>query len=79
MKKIILLCTLLQCSTILHGEIGCMDNSKHMDYSDGPDYKEYHYVQCNCECSRYAQSFNRGRCERCWHYRSPRPLEFVGD
>lgn len=49
-------------------KMGCMDNSKHGDTSNGYDYKNYHYVYCTCPCERYKQSFNRGRCEQCWHF-----------
>jgi hypothetical protein len=49
----------------------CLDNSKHMNTACGPDYKEYYRVyRCTCPCNRYAQSFNRGRCEVCLHYRA---------
>lgn len=55
-----------------------MDNSKHGDISDGYDYKKYYYVgDCFCPCNRYAQSFNRGRCERCLHFRAPQDLETI--
>ncbi|MGE0010224.1 MAG: hypothetical protein AB7F19_06840 [Candidatus Babeliales bacterium] len=64
-------------STRMRADIDCMDNSFHLDRSCGPDFKKYHHVQCNCPCSRYRHSFNRGRCEQCWHYRAPRALEIV--
>lgn len=65
---LLLLCALLSCSTIC-GQVGCMDNSKHMDPKAGPDFKTYHYVYCTCPCQRYAHSNDRGRCEKCLHYR----------
>ena len=64
-------------NSTVRGNEDCMDNSKHLDRRTGPDFKKYHYVGCTCPCTQYAQLFNRGRCERCWHYRAPQPLEIV--
>lgn len=64
-------------NTGIRADMDCMDNSFHLDRSCGPDFKRYHHVQCNCPCTRYAQSFIRGRCEQCRHYRAPQPLEIV--
>ncbi len=51
---------------------GCMDNSYHADPCAPYDYKNYHYVDCDCPCERYAQLYNRGMCGGCHHYRIPR-------
>lgn len=61
----------------LRAEMGCMDNSFHLDSSKGCDNKKYHYVQCSCPCNEYRQSFNRGCCDKCLHYRDPQSLEFI--
>lgn len=50
------------------GQIGCMDNSKHTDISDGYDYKTLHYVQCNCPCHKYRHLHRKGKCFKCRHY-----------
>ena len=63
--------------TSMKADMDCLDNSFHLDRSCGPDFKKYHHVQCNCPCNRYLRSFIKGRCEQCWHYRVPRPLEIV--
>ncbi len=55
----------------LFGAIGCLDDSKHTYTYDGYDYKNYHYVSCNCPCERYQWLFERGKCMKCGHYRSP--------
>ncbi|MEX0940809.1 MAG: hypothetical protein WDZ41_05610 [Candidatus Babeliales bacterium] len=70
MKKLLLALSLFMGN--IYGEFGCMDNSKHLDTRTGPDFKNYHYVSCTCPCYRYKQSFKRGRCEECLHYRAPR-------
>lgn len=58
----------------------CMDNSKYTDTSDGYDYKKYYHIYgCTCPCERYAQSFKRGRCEECLHYRAPKKYLFQGN
>lgn len=49
--------------------IGCMDNSKHTDTSDGYDYKTYHHVSCTCPCDSYPHYLDRGQCMKCGHYR----------
>jgi len=55
----------------LFGSIGCMDRSKHTYIYDGYDYKNYHYVRCNCPCERYQQLPERGECMKCGHYGAP--------
>jgi len=50
-------------------QIGCMDNSKHLNESF--DCKVYDYVQCNCDCKKYEQSLDRGICSNCKHYHEP--------
>ena len=73
MKKLIYIITailFLSATNQLNTQIGCMDNSWHLKKKD--DHKEYHYVQCNCECHRYAQSFDRGKCSKCGHYHDPK-------
>jgi len=63
--------------TTIFPQIGCIDNSKHLDTSDGCDDKRYHYVYCTCNCERYLRTYNRGRCEQCWHYHIPQELIVV--
>lgn len=58
-------------SVPLHGAPGCMDNSFHADPCVPYDYKNYHYVECNCRCERYSLLYTRGRCGGCHHYRVP--------
>lgn len=56
-------------------QIGCMDNSHHLQQKY--DSKEYHYVQCNCPCDRYAavgkKAPSRNQCLECGHYHDPKP------
>jgi hypothetical protein len=62
----------------IRAEIGCIDNSYHMDpCMPWCDDKQYHYVNCSCPCSQYAQSFDRGRCERCEHFHVPKPFIII--
>ena len=56
---------------LMQAEIGCMDNSYHL--AQGYDPKTYHYVRCNCPCSRHTQSENRLQCSKCKHFRYPKP------
>lgn len=53
-----------------YAEIGCMDNSYHVqqDY----DYKQYHYVRCTCPCKQYQHYMSKGyRCSKCGHAHDP--------
>ncbi|MFC1841443.1 hypothetical protein ACFLYA_00020 [Candidatus Dependentiae bacterium] len=69
-KKYILLAIMLIANAYtLWGRIGCMDNSYHTKKKN--DHKTYHYVQCNCPCHKYRNSFVRGQCPRCGHYHDP--------
>lgn len=57
-------------------EVGCMDNSWHLQkkYDD----HSYHYVSCNCPCSkRYKIFADRGRCMQCRHFRDPKPYVVI--
>lgn len=78
MKKELLLLIIMFTNTFaLKAEVGCIDNSKHLDTWDGPDYKKYHYVDCTCPCDRYYHSYDRGLCEICMHYRAPKDISWV--
>ena len=58
----------------------CMDNSYHANRCEATyDYKNYHYVQCDCPCERYARSLERGTCRRCLHYHIPRDTKIKVD
>jgi hypothetical protein len=61
----------------LYSAVGCMDNSKHTNRSEGYDYKTYHYVACACRCERYEQLFDRGACAHCGHFRVPEPVAWL--
>lgn len=69
MKKTMLILVMMLLPHNTEPQVGCMDNSKHLDTCDGCDYKTYHYVYCTCPCQRYARSYDRGRCEKCLHFR----------
>ena len=64
---------------VCKADIGCMDNSYHAQCCDQVDLKRYHFVECTCPCDKYAHSFNRGRCEKCWHFRIPKSIYVVGE
>ncbi|MCK5632999.1 hypothetical protein KAH94_04570 [bacterium] len=74
-KKISILFVLICSIHNFYGQIGCMDNSHHLKTEF--DSKTYHYVQCNCECSKYKQSSDRGICSNCKHYHEPINIEIV--
>ena len=74
MKYITILFVLVS-TTILRAEIGCMTKSKHLESAF--DYKNYHYVQCNCPCWKYETSSDRGICSQCGHYHEPRRFEIL--
>ncbi len=65
--KILLLLTFTTAGTIL-GDIGCMDNSKHVKTKDGYDYKTLHYVECSCPCRKQRHLLRKGKCFKCRHY-----------
>ena len=69
-KKIILTSIMFLNSTNLSGAIGCLDDSYHVERKNDP--KTFHYVKCNCDCSKYAASFVRGKCPQCGHYHDPK-------
>lgn len=73
-KTIIFSLLIISLWSSVHPEIGCIDNSQYTDISCGYDYKKYYLACCNCPCDRYAHSYKRGRCERCLHFRAPKPL-----
>jgi len=62
-------------ASLMQAETGCIDNSWHL--AKAYDAKEYHLVSCNCPCSRYFRSEDRGRCEKCGHFRDVHPDIFV--
>lgn len=68
MLSSMLLAGSLVTSTI--AQVGCMDNSYHMN-PNVCDYKQLHYVQCNCPCQRYEHDFKRGKCVKCMHFSVP--------
>ena len=70
LKKLILILLFFNIKT-LFSAIGCMDNSKHANISDGFDYHNYDFVACNCECKKQQYNFDRSQCKRCGHYRAP--------
>lgn len=62
--------------TSLRTEIGCMDNSNHLQQSY--DHKTYHYVACDCPCKQYKHYFDKGyRCSKCQHAHDPKIMEAV--
>lgn len=61
--------------SLLKAEIGCIDNSWHL--AKAYDAKDYHLVQCNCQCSKHPQSADRGQCQKCKHFRDPRPYIII--
>ncbi|MGE0206513.1 MAG: hypothetical protein AB7R69_01565 [Candidatus Babeliales bacterium] len=67
---------LLMLPLLLKAEVGCMDNSKYANTYDGYDYKKYHLVYCSCPCDRYFHAYNRGRCEKCLHFRAPKQIQW---
>ncbi len=49
---------------------GCIDNSYHLTKLF--DYKNYHYVSCNCPCQKqYKITSKQAQCQKCHHYRDP--------
>lgn len=79
MKKLIQMGILLISTPFLsHAAIGCMSRSANLDSSY--DYKNYHYVQCNCPCgssSRYAILSPQGICRECGHYHELKPIHII--
>lgn len=73
--KTILCALMLFLPYLLISEPGCMDNSWHLDKKN--DTKEYHYVQCNCDCKHQKILPDRGKCLMCGHYRYPRPFIII--
>ena len=61
-----------------HADYDCADYSWHLQKEI--DNKEFHLVQCNCPCNkRYFLNIRNGlQCEKCMHYRDPKPLIIVG-
>lgn len=75
LSSILLISALLYLS--MNAAPGCMDNSYHADPCAAYDYKNYHYVDCDCRCERYARLYKRGTCGGCHHYHVPRDPEIV--
>lgn len=65
---IAIVCIIVIINVFLHLSANeyCMDNSWYL--CKRYDYKEYHPVECNCDCSKYKQLSDRGRCAHCSHY-----------
>jgi hypothetical protein len=76
MKKYMLVLSICL-PNMLYSAIGCMDNSKYTNRSDGYDYKTYHHVGCACRCQRYAHSYERGMCTHCGHFRVPEQVAWL--
>jgi len=75
-KKLIFFISITFLNTgALFGAIGCMDNSFHTKVKF--DHKQYHYVQCNCPCHKYINSFVKGECPECGHYHDPEDFEIL--
>jgi len=74
MKKLILL-TLIALTTAttwkLEANRQCLNDRLHCE--------RYQAVCCDCPCDRYKQSYNRGRCERCLHFRAPENYQIGGE
>lgn len=76
MKMLWLTFIALPCS--LGAAMGCMDKSLHggrctTDCGTCPrDYKTLYHIDCACDCDRYPQTEQFGRCIRCKHYRKPK-------
>ena len=66
MKKILILSILLSFLAINqnYGAIGCQEKSWHMKKKY--DRKNWHPVQCNCQCHKYPQAPD-GTCSKCGH------------
>ena len=75
MKRVIILIALLLLSYRVFSRIGCMDNSFHLNKS--PDFKTYHYVNCDCPCEQNIILEDRAKCLRCQHYHNPKDLNFM--
>ncbi len=77
MKKVLVIICMYG---FIDGAVGCMDNRKHVDCTLGCfDYKNYHYVECNCRCERYAHAMNRGQCRHCLHFRVSSSISILHD
>lgn len=48
---------------------GCQDNSKHLERGT-IDYKQWHYVACNCPCEKRYDIRPDGHCSECEHLRA---------
>lgn len=69
-KGLFLVITMVVAHTPLMAEVGCMENSYHT--KQAYDYKNYHYVDCTCPCTKQQQiSSVRGICSECGHCRDP--------
>lgn len=67
MKRFLLL--LLFASTFsIQAQIGCMEKSTHLHTPY--DTKNFHYVQCNHDCTTFIHPYNR--CPECLHFHEAR-------
>lgn len=55
---------------LTYAEIGCLDTSYHL--AQPFDHKNYHFVSCNCPCSKKVIE-NRNQCIECKHFHLPNP------
>lgn len=78
MKKLVMIGLLLTQPIMIMAELGCMENSYHT--KEPYDYKNYHYVDCTCPCTRQQQiSAVRGICSECGHCRDPQETRRVSN
>ena len=71
---ILLLSSMILASIQMHGQTGCIDNSKHLEEID---HKDLHFVSCNCDCKRYPQLADRNKCTKCGHFHDIEPYIIV--
>jgi hypothetical protein len=64
----LLLCLFLSRSVQIMSAPGCQDNSRHL-VCCLPDYKNWHYVVCNCPCELQYELRPDGHCSECEHLR----------
>ena len=74
MRKIIVIVVfvtvlLITVWTHLNAKTRCIYNS--LQKNKSPDYKSYHYVNCDCNCDRYPKAARRNKCISCGHFHKP--------
>lgn len=75
LHHLLILSSMLLACPQANGEIGCIDNSEHLECSG--DSKDYHYVACNCPCQRYTQIADRNKCTKCNHFHDIKPYIII--